>query len=431
MNKKSFSYCFILGINHTLAKVEIINILLANNIKFKIIEASQETLIISSQEKIEGLKLINISGNIAKLAKIFADLPLNGFSPKFLEEIVQEDFGDSVLFGVSVYGSGGGAKKLNEIWRLVPRLCPEIKNSLIALGKKVRFLPPKERKLSTVSVDKNLLSKQGLEIVLCVSQEKIYVGKTIAVQDYESYSFRDYSRPRRDMKSGMIPPKLAKTMINLANKDKKQFFLDPFCGMGTILEELVLLGYKNIIGTDIQEKAIVDSRVNLDWLFQNYRSLEKADYHINLKKCDVRNLSKTIFSQKIDAIITEPYLGSPQLKYFNPRQIKNETRKIESLYLDAFREFKKILSKEGVVVIVFPVFRFRNKFFYLEILDEIKRLGFKRKRFLSPTIAESTAKLLQLKITKRGSIVYYRPGQTVSREIFIFISTRNLPLVSK
>jgi len=416
----SFLYCFILGANHTLAKVEIINILLADNIEFKVIEASQETLIISSEEKIEGSKLTNISGNIAKFVEIFADFPFKGFFKRFLEEVVKENFGDNVLFGISVYGSGGGAKKLNKIWYLVPRLCQEIKNSLIASGKKVRFLSLKERKLSTVSVDKSLLSKQGLEIVLCVSQEKIYVGKTIVVQDYEGYSFRDYGRPRRDIKSGMIPPKLAKTMINLANKNKKQFFLDPFCGMGTILEELILLGYKNIIGTDIQEKTIADSRVNLDWLFQNYQSLEKADYHIELKKCDVRNLSKTIIPQKIDAIITEPYLGSPQSKYFNPHQIKNEMRKIESLYLDAFTEFRKVLNKDGVVVIIFPVFRFRNEFFYLEILDKIKQLGFKRKRFLPPTIAENATNLLQLKITKRGSIVYYRPGQTVSREIFIF-----------
>jgi len=83
MNKKSFSYCFILGINHTLAKVEIINILLANNIKFKIIEASQETLIISSQEKIEGLKLTNISGNIAKFVEIITVFPFKSFSRKF------------------------------------------------------------------------------------------------------------------------------------------------------------------------------------------------------------------------------------------------------------------------------------------------------------------------------------------------------------
>jgi len=420
MDEKSFLYCFILGINHTIAKIEIINILLANNIEFEVVEASQETLIINSQEKIEDLGIINISGNIIKFIKICTVIPFDELSEKFLEEEVRADFRGNALFGISVYGSGGGFKKLNNVRHLIPRFCREIKSNLTASGKEVRFLLSRERKLSTVSVNRNLLSKQGLEIVLCVSREKIFIGRTLAVQDYESYSFRDYGRPKRDIKSGMIPPKLAKTMINLANKSKEQLFLDPFCGMGTILEELVLLGYKNIIGTDIQDKAIASTKANLDWLFRNYKFLKRANYHIRLEKCDVRDLSKIKSFSKVDAIVTEPYLGSSRLRYFHSSQIKNEIEKIESLYLNAFSEFRKILSEEGVIVIIFPIFYLRNSFFYLEILDKIKQLGFQRKQFLPPAIAEKATKLLQLKITKRGSVVYYRPGQTVSREIFIF-----------
>jgi len=424
MNKKSFLYCFVLGTNHSLSKVEIINLLLAEKIEFEVIEASKETLIIKTSGAIDGKRITNISGNIAKLIEIIKTAPFDSFFEQAVEKTVKENFidlflTDDIIFGISVYGSGGGMRKLDDVYYLASPLSKEIKESLTDIGKKVRFLSPKERVLSTVSVNKKILAKQGLEISLCVGQNEIYIGKTIAVQDYESYSFRDYGRPKRNLKSGMIPPKLAKTMINLANKDKAQLFLDPFCGMGTILEELILLGYKKIIGTDIQKEALEDSKANLDWLFENYQSLKRPDYQVKLKKTDVRELAKAMSLQKVDAIITEPFLGSAESRHFNFRKINSQMKKLESLYLDAFKEFKKILNKNGVVVIIFPVFRFRSELFHLNILEQIKQIGLKQEEFL-PFISNEVIESLHLEITERESIIYYRPGQAVSREIFIF-----------
>jgi len=50
----------------------------------------------------------------------------------------------------------------------------------------------------------------------------------------------------------------------------------------------------------------------------------------------------------------------------------------------------------------------------LDIFDKIEKIGFKKQNYCEKQ------KELGLNLTERGTIVYYRPGQTVSREIVIF-----------
>jgi len=211
-------------------------------------------------------------------------------------------------------------------------------------------------------------------------------------------------------------------MINLAGKEKNQTFLDPFCGSGTFLQELILLGYKSIIGADKSPKAIEATKKNLDWLFSQY-SLNKKDYSLKIFESDVRVLSSKLPFQSVDAIVSEPYLGSPRAKYFSPQQIRQEIRRLSSFYLSAFAGLKPVLKKDAVVVIIFPVFKFKNQFFQLEVLEKLQQLGFFPKNFVDSKIPG--AKLLNLKITPRRSIIFFHPGQTISREIFIFKTNRS------
>jgi len=142
---------------------------------------------------------------------------------------------------------------------------------------------------------------------------------------------------------------------------------------------------------------------------------------------DVRNLSAKIPSKKIDAIVTEPYLGSPKAKFFSPSQAKKEIEKLTIFYLKAFAEFEKLIKNDGVIVIVFPVFRFKNSFYYLEILEEIYKLGLASRNFLFDK--PKGFELLKLNVTNRNSIIFFRPGQSISREILVFtkISSKFAP----
>lgn len=391
------TYFFALGTNHTLSKIDIVNMLARKGIDFEIIEASEEILIISTSSELETKSLINELGSVVKIGKIKKVYLKNESWENFFEK---ENEGKK--FGVSVYQAGGKYREINEIFEKT---------------KKMGKVKERGRVLSTVAVDKNKLLSQGFELVFCVGSKGIYLGKTLSIQDYKGYSFRDYGRPARDARSGMIPPKLAKIMINLAGGEKEDLFLDPFCGRGTILQELVLLGYKNIEGADIEDKAIVDSQKNLEWLFENYK-LKKEDFKIDIFKSDARVLSEKIPRKLVDAVVTEPFLGSSQARYLSLDQIKKEIQKLEDLYLAAFKEFKKILKSSGRIVIIFPVFRFKSQFFKLEILKKINELGFKQKYFLGSEVKGN--ELLKLQITDRNSVVFFRPGQSVSREIFVF-----------
>jgi tRNA G10 N-methylase Trm11 len=424
MRKANCQYFFILGTNHTLSKVDIVNLLAKRGVEFAVLAASEEILLIETAEELAVDSLMPELGSAAKVGEIFKAYPLSDFPEIFLAEINREEFKGFFLlqeethFGLSVYGAGGKFKALNQVFFQAPGLAREIKEKLEQDGLKANYLAVKERELSSVTVDQRGLLKNGFELVLGVGEEAVYIGKTLAVQDYESYSLRDYGRPARDPKSGMIPPKLARMMINLALKDKEKVFLDPFCGSGTMLQEMVVLGYQNIVGTDSSKKSIEDSQTNLNWLFGRF-GLSKKDFQIKLSAIDVKKLSSVVPFKTVSAIVTEPYLGSPRARSFSIEQIKQEVKKLEELYLAAFSEFRKVLKDDGVIVIIFPLFRFKNQFFPLEILDQVKDLGFERRDFI-PQKPEGGEKL-NLNLTSRGSIVYFRPGQSVSREIFVFV----------
>jgi tRNA G10 N-methylase Trm11 len=423
-----FNYCFALGNNHTLCKVEIINVLCSKGIEFSIIESSKETLIIETDKEIEKDINIDIFGSTAKFVKIYKTISLNVFLENKNSNLIDYDFIDffipknknKLVFGLTVYGSGCRFKDLNSSWYISPSVCRDFRNELKVHGVKIGFLPLRERILSTVSVDKNKLLTNGFEVVLAIGKETVYIGKTLAVQDYESYSFRDYSRPNRDSRSGMIPPKLAKMMINLSGKDRNKLILDPFCGSGTILGELVLLGYRKIIGSDISNKAVDDSKININWLFDEYNEVNRDKHNVKIMKSDATTISKVIEYKSIDAIVTEPFLGSPKKK-FSLNQVNQEIKELEHLYLKTFSEFKKILNHSGIVVIISPIFKCQGEFFNLSILKDIKRFGFKQRNFLPHKyLNPKNLDILNLEITDRNSIIYYRPDQTVSREIFLF-----------
>jgi len=382
-------YGFVLGTNHSLCKVEISAVLKSKKINFEIVTASAEILIIQAEK----IPSINDFGSTAKIVRFYKDL----------NEIAADipSTTKNLTYGLSVYHGGGKFKQLNQLWHEAPQIAREMKEILQKHGIKSGFLPLKERILSTVSVKENLLKTGGFELVLIAGPDQTYFGKTLAVQPYEEYSRRDYGRPARDSRTGLTPPKIAKMMVNLAALPYDAKILDPFCGSGTILQEAILLGYNQVFGSDKDIRAITNCRQNLHWQFPNIK--------INLRSIDALKLSQ--FYRNLDAIITEPYLGSPKLRIMRRDQVLKERENLENFYLEVLNEFKKILKPGGIIVMILPVIRYKNEFFYLDILDKVK---FKQQKYCD------YQEKLGLNLTNRGTIVYYRPGQTVSREIIIW-----------
>jgi tRNA G10 N-methylase Trm11 len=398
-----YCYYFILGQNKNLSIVEILNRPEIKRLKLnkKAIFLIENVLFLETELEIDVKRLITLLGGTIKIGKI--EKTYKDFSeikPRDVVKIIKNRDG-KIPFGFSTVSVKSR--------RFLKNLAISIKKDFRSNKINSRWIEAKDLELSSVVVVKNKIIEKGAEIYLFKGEKKIYMGKTLAVQDFESYSKRDYGRPGRDISSGMIPPKLAQIMINLTGVQPNDIFLDPFCGSGTFLQEAILMGQKNIIGSDISEKAVKDSRENIKWLKEEY-TLEEFEF--NLFQKDICEISDTIKKGSIDGIATEPYLG-PTARHGEIDKLKSELKK---LYIKAFSEIKKIVKIDGKVVIILPALNLGKKLMYLDILDDIKRQGFNVAKFIPQDLEHL------IRVDKRGSILYMRPtpNQRVAREIFIF-----------
>lgn len=344
------TYAFVLGNTPDLSIAEIESVVPFSSKN----RLANEILEISSQD-VNPNKLINKLGGTVKIAE-------------YLGEINQDlykyfDTSKKVEFGISQYDSNINLKNLSL----------DIKKHLA----KSRFVLPKNNILSSVVVKKQKLQE------LIIVKNKIF--RTVAVQDFEDWNKRDYSRPCVDPKSGMLPPKVARMMINLSGS-KKGLLLDPFCGVGTILSEALLMGF-DVIGSDSSPKAIEFSRKNLDWIAKEYKTQNTYDVFVE----DARVVSL----KSIDAIVTEPYMGplSP-----SKDTIGNIIIDLENLYISCLKNWQRFLKKGGSIIMAFPSFNFNGLEFRVNSpIDKVSSLGYT---------------LLQ------GPITYSRPQAIVKRNIW-------------
>lgn len=306
-----------------------------------------------------------------------------------------------MVFGVSVYGRPPLAA-----WS--QRIGKALKVFLADNGKPARFLVGERGVLSSVVVDKERLVTKGMELLVFETPRGFLLARTVAVQAYEDFSQRDWGRPRRNARSGMLPPKLARIMVNLSGGDSRSRFLDPFCGSGTILQEALLLGYEDLVGSDHSERAVREAKENVRWVA---RREKRSANCIRFVASDVRQLAKELPAQSIDVIVTEPYLGPPLRGGENLNAIRSE---LGALYEESFRVFARLLRPGGRLVIALPVFLQNEKPHFLMNIDAFLACGFKLVPPLPPELS-----VFRKNLSFRETLVYYRPGQRVGREIVL------------
>lgn len=391
-------YYFNLGKNNALALAELNSVLNLQNPQL----LAEDFLIAEISESFNAEKLINRLGGTIKIGVIREILKKGEGQNKVTEILIKiakekQEISESgkFNFGFSAYGNSDFNKKDIGI---------KIKNYFRDKNLSSRFVISQEKTLSSVVITQNKLLKRGVELVGIKKDGEVFLGETLAVQPFKDLSRRDFGRPARDDLSGMLPPKLAMIMINLAElSSDDSVIIDPFCGSGTVLNEAALMNYKNLFGSDISKRAVDDTYTNFSWL----KDLYKID---NVKlKLAVRNvlaLSKFIKSESADAIITEPFLG-PQRGMINFSQVISE---LETLYSGAITEFKKVLKIGGKVVMVWPSF-------YGQRAISPSYEGFKIINLVPENLINNP--LLNADLSPRKNPLYSRSGQKVFREIVI------------
>ncbi len=389
-------YIFILGQASDLAKQELISFLELENDTESLI---QDGFIIASS-KLGPEELIKNLGGTIKIAEFIGEIKnLYNIEPEqFLEWLDLSPQENKLNFGLSLYhGQKRDLKFLQKIALGAKKILKqEHKQS-------ARLVVGQNLDLSSVIVTKNKLL--GRELIFILAKNICFVGKTMAVQDFENYAFRDMERPGRDSRSGMLPPKVAQMMLNLSGPKRNLTLLDPFCGSGTIIQEAALLGFEKIFGSDISLKAVNDSRENLDWLEKNYDI--KSNYEISQQ-----DVSQLEVKEKIDLIVAEPFMGDARTLQ-NPNNLKyiqNLCQELPKLYLTAFEQFKKISSKQAKVIFIFPIFVLNKTHFSTLPQAQIERLGWEsiKPNFKSPHLSQNK------------NIIYQRPEQKVLREITVW-----------
>ncbi|MBT3948714.1 hypothetical protein HOF40_01360, partial [Candidatus Parcubacteria bacterium] len=305
-------------------------------------------LVIESKDRIYAEKMISRLGGTMKIGNAIEN---TGDPIASIVHFLNENSTGKIHFAVS-----GEVTKKTGI---------AIKKQLKSLGRSVRFI---ETKNTASILHNNLVEKKSDFTIL---ENNIFVTK--AIQDIEGFSKRDFGRPGSDDKSGMLPPKLARIMINLSQIKTTDVLLDPFCGSGTVLTEALSLGFKNIVGSDISQKAIDDTKQNVEWLQKKF-DLEPKTF--DLYTSDSVHLLGQIKPDSINAIVSEPYMGKPLRGNENKETLKKQTNELAQLYIESFRSFHKILKKDGVAIFIIPKFRHENKWITVNCLEEIKKIGF-------------------------------------------------------
>ncbi len=332
-------------------------------------------------------------GGTVKIARVIQD-QVDTTDLAAVAELIRDQAGDSKLhFGFA---------ELNRDH--LPKLdAQDIKTELQELGVKTRFVSGSRNGLSASVLSHQ---KKVREFLLINHKQGTSFAETVAIQNIDHWTTKDRGKPYADRKKGMLPPKVARMMLNLAvgttDKDSVQF-LDPFCGTGTVLIEAIDAGITSVFGSDADLEAVEGTRANLAWA---QRSLPEytASADVSVLASDATHLSKHNLSG-ITHIATEPFLGkqTPQ-----PGQLPNLFTGLERLYLGAFKEWTKVLAHQATVVIVFPepaegvtVKNFNHT--WQDLIDKIAPLGY--------TITSEP-------------LLYARPGATIRRNIYQFRYTK-------
>ena len=295
----------------------------------------------------------------------------------------------------------------------------------------------KEKEISARFVNKNFWPLSAAQIIwenlieresdfnLVITWDRLqYFWKTIWIQDINAYSKRDYGKTR-DMEVGMLPPKLAQIMINVGLSHKpnsllnslsfqekeatnsKQVIYDPFCGLGTVLIESILMGNTEVYGSDISSENIEKTKLNIEFAKNNFRNnLNQSE----LKVLDARGISSSPYLKYSDVIVTEGYLGQIFQKYsITEKKISEEKEKLLDIYTHFF-EWLKRAKYQGNIVISLPFWETKWKYFYFSEIYVIIEMYCNIQALLP--------KDSSIRPTKSWSLLYKRESQIVGREIF-------------
>ena len=346
---------FISGKNWKLSLAELTSYFKAREIKFEVQFFSKEFFAFNIEEEF-GASVIEDLGGTIKIGEAKAKFPTLIVKEAFLERNKQAQSqiaeslassglvdemaksAEKLFFGVSVYCA---EKTLRPLSGVIQRFVGSaVKDELAGMARNRSlwvFQKIEEfAQLSHVEVLKKNLVENKAEVLLCIGKEETWVATTVAVHNPFEFQKRDIYKPNQ-RKIFAIPPRLARIMVNLSACTPGKVLLDPFCGVGTILQE-ALLAKANVVGVDVNPWCVKAANENLEWITREY-NLEDAEFRV--VQGDVGRVGAENWARNGDCIVTEPDLG-PALRQVptGPYALKI-IQKLEPLYFTFVEEAQR------------------------------------------------------------------------------------------
>lgn len=303
--------------------------------------------------------------------------------------------------GISAYGFDTSPREIQKTGIL-------LKLALKKAGGSLRLIPNTDVRLNTATSHHNKLGLSPNKVELLIvrgKSGKIIIAESTGAQNISALAARDQARPKRDAFVGMLPPKLAQIMINLAGvpsvTEAPPRLLDPFCGTGVILQEAALMGC-TVYGTDLSEKMIRYSRDNLNWLQDSHR-IHTGWY---LHEGDAMT---TTWQQPIDVVVAEAYLGQPFSAPPSPNKLEEVKRNVDHIITTFLKNLSPQLRSGTSLCLAVPAWRDgAGRITHLPLVNRLNDLGYDRVRF---------------KHISSDDLLYYREDQVVARELLVMVKT--------
>jgi len=223
-----------------------------------------------------------------------------------------------------------------------------------------------ERKIGEIissKFKKKVSFKDPEEIFILHVEKGTYAfGKFLEFSERKNLKYRQNNvKPR--FHSSMLPPDLSRALVNLARVKNNDVFLDPFCGMGGLLIEALLLGAK-AIGVDFKKRMLDGAKENLDFfgLF-NYELIMGDARFLPILKADC--VATDLPYGKLSPKVKEKSMLDLFVKFIvNLRNVVKIGGHVAMIFPKGF-EIEKLMEENGFFIIS------RDEIFVNDVLTRV------------------------------------------------------------
>jgi tRNA G10 N-methylase Trm11 len=205
-------------------------------------------------------------------------------------------------------------------------------------------------------------------------------------------------------------------MVNLSACFPEKVLLDPFCGVGTVLQEAVL-ERANVVGVDVNPWCVKAAIENLNWVKSEY-SLEDVEFRV--MQGDVGRLAEKVGQETVNCIVTEPDLGPALRQVPTVPYAQKIIEKLEPLFFGFVDQACKVLKKDGRLVLVTPYIITRSgQSIFMPIAEKLENRGFMQVKPFSEDMFSHNARQHEDLVNMR-SLIEVDDNHKIGREIHVY-----------